>query len=264
MTKAVAHATVTLITTALATVLALPACAYSDGWSGDPTGYPSRNCPGGKQYLDQGVGPAHGSVSSGQSSDGEGYLCVRLEGLASAGGRLTVDPSRRDTPQAKIVESSADTAPCTTGVVAIDNPLSASIRRSPTGGAVPSVCIRAGSTEQRITAAPELQTPPTVVEWTWDPGTAGVERLPDPQTEGGRVAGEAATVATEALEGPPDPQTEVEEQGPWTKAEVQQLEGVIVDGADPWLDWWDFLYHRLFGPCGLICRPPDPKPPPSP
>lgn len=161
---------------AVASHIDSPAPALPDS-TPPPAGYPSGTCQSGlagtpQRYLNADLGTAHVWAYSAQPSQSKVHVCARLEGPVSAGGMVTLDASNSPgvTP---VIETSSDTSPCTTSVASIDNPVSAGVSRSPTGSNPASVCVRAGSTQQRITVGTQGSPTPPQVTWSPDPGTPG-------------------------------------------------------------------------------------------
>ena len=97
-------------------------------------------------------------------------LCVRAEGVVSAGGVLTVDATAAGGVPSSIATSTTDLTPCTLSVIKLDTP-GIEVRRS-AGTATPaSVCLVIGTSALRVTVDADNGQPPATVSWTPDPGT---------------------------------------------------------------------------------------------
>lgn len=141
-----------------------------------PLGYPSSDCQvvGATRQANISIGPGHvwAYRTSGATRR---VVCLRVErglGQQPVGGKLAIDVT--GTPGiAPVVETSTtDTTPCSVTVVGVDNPVSASLSRSPQGANPASVCVTVGATKQRITVGTAGSVIPPRVTFEKDPDSA--------------------------------------------------------------------------------------------
>jgi hypothetical protein len=122
-----------------------------------------------EQYADSTTLGVRTFLYTWESSPNVTKICVRTEGLVSAGGVLTVDATGLYA-SVPVVESGSDTTGCTTSVAKVEQPVAVEIRRS--AGTLPaSVCLTVGSATTRVTVSSGAGAVPANVTWTPDPGT---------------------------------------------------------------------------------------------
>lgn len=113
------------------------------------------------------VGNEHVWLSTWQESTARTHVCVRGQGISTAGGRLTVDASAMPGAGTLVTTSTTDMTPCTTVVLHLESPIPIDISRSPTGAVPASVCVVQGTTKQRVTVDPNGT--PSVPTVAWSP-----------------------------------------------------------------------------------------------
>lgn len=102
------------------------------------------------RVLNADVGDAHVWLYAWQQSEHRAHLCLRVDGAADAGGRLTVDASGLSDPDVVLQTSTGDMSPCANSLIHNQTP-ELDVRYG-TAGATASVCVNAGGSWRRVTA----------------------------------------------------------------------------------------------------------------
>lgn len=99
------------------------------------------------------------------------HVCVRMAGVTTAGGRLTVDTTGVPGATPYLTTSTTDTAACALRVAGIDSPTTVELRRSTsvTDPSGVSFCVVVGGTKVRVTTGVAGSATPPQATWTPDP-----------------------------------------------------------------------------------------------
>ncbi|HVF73690.1 MAG TPA: hypothetical protein VM938_01470 [Acidimicrobiales bacterium] len=105
-----------------------------------------------------------------QESATRAHVCIRTQGSATTGGRLTIDTTGSGGVSPVFSTSATDTSACTLRVAGVDTPTTAEVRRSAslTDTSGVSFCVVAGSTRVRVTLGAAGSPTPPQATWTAD------------------------------------------------------------------------------------------------
>ena len=167
------------------TLLLQDEASQSPAPPGGVTSYPSstcRNAAGSVEVLDAQSGGETAQAYVWQASGDQVDACVRLSGVVSAGGLLSLTvPSTPSLPNPGVtptVSTSSSTTACNFVIVSLTSPVIAELAASSPPGTNPStVCIVGGGQQESVTLGaavnPTIPPPPSlsVVTFTPDPDT---------------------------------------------------------------------------------------------
>lgn len=152
-----------------------PGAANPDGVAPPPG--PSATCRvTGVEHLNATLSPAHVWLGSWVESSSRAHVCVRVEGITAAGGRLTLDTSVNPGVSPVVSDETLASKPADCSVRLNDTATpNLGVYTTPAGANPGKVCVRAGgSTWRVITLGTSGSLAPTLpVAWTPDPGTPG-------------------------------------------------------------------------------------------
>lgn len=141
-----------------------------------PYGYPSNKClenPWHVRIVNMRVNDAHVWLYRWPESPTRTAICLRVQrqGMTPIGYRVYVDTNNAPgvTP---VVETSTDTAACTSTIAQVNNPVAVRLASSERGANPASICAEVGGVKQRITVGTAGTLSPPVVGIVKDPDSA--------------------------------------------------------------------------------------------
>lgn len=110
-------------------------------------------------------------LHSWQESATRTHVCVRVAGVTTTGGRLTVDTTGVPGAMPYLTTSTTDTAACALRVAGIDSPTTVELRRSTsvTDPSAASFCVVVGGTRVRVTTGVTGSATAPQATWLQDP-----------------------------------------------------------------------------------------------
>ncbi|HEV3000130.1 MAG TPA: hypothetical protein VGW75_05255 [Solirubrobacteraceae bacterium] len=121
-----------------------------------PPGYPSSKCLENYWHVrdvNMRIGDAHVWAYHWPESETRRAICLRVQraGLQPIGYRIYVDTNNAPGVTPVVEESSVDTAPCTSTIAAVTQPVEVRLSSSPRGANPASICVEVGAVKRRIT-----------------------------------------------------------------------------------------------------------------
>jgi hypothetical protein len=102
------------------------------------------------------------------------HVCARLDGAVKAGGMLTISTAGSPGITPSVTTSSTDpdlSVPCPLSIVSLTSPVQLSLSTSNAGATSASVCVKAGTSQERVTVGTSGTLVPPTINWQADPDT---------------------------------------------------------------------------------------------